>query len=262
MSRDLVPAFVKLLKDTEAEVRSAVAGQIPGFCALLDRETLLHEVMPSIEELVTDSSQHVRAALGTQISGLAPILGKDEFVDLPIRDVDQLTKSRTIQHLLPMFLNMLKDDFPDVRLNIISKLELVNKVIGIELLSQSLLPAIVQLAEDKQWRVRLAIIEYVPLLASQLGVKFFDEKLATLCMSWLGDTVFSIREASVKNLKKLTEVFGVEWASATIVPKVLAMGGHPNYLYRMTTCFAISVGTLFSSLFPWNQQQMLIISLS
>jgi serine/threonine-protein phosphatase 2A regulatory subunit A len=67
--------------------------------------------MPSIEELVTDSSQHVRAALGTQISGLAPILGKDE----------------TISHLLPMFLNMLKDDFPDVRLNIISKLELVNK---------------------------------------------------------------------------------------------------------------------------------------
>ena len=30
VSRDLVPAFVKLLKDTEAEVRSAIAGQIPG----------------------------------------------------------------------------------------------------------------------------------------------------------------------------------------------------------------------------------------
>lgn len=114
-------------------------------------------------------------------------------------------------------------------------------VIGIELLSQSLLPAIVQLAEDKQWRVRLAIIEYVPLLASQLGVKFFDEKLSSLCMSWLGDTVFSIREASTQNLKKLTEVFGVDWANEAIVPKVMAMGAHPNYLYRMTTCFAISV---------------------
>lgn len=66
--------------------------------------------MPSIEELVSDQSQHVRAALGTQISGLAPILGKDE----------------TISHLLPMFLQMLKDEFPDVRLNIISKLESVN----------------------------------------------------------------------------------------------------------------------------------------
>lgn len=30
LARDLVPAFVKLLKDTEAEVRTAIAGQIPG----------------------------------------------------------------------------------------------------------------------------------------------------------------------------------------------------------------------------------------
>ena len=225
VTRDLVPAFVKLLKDSEAEVRTAIASQIPGFCGLLDRETLLNEIMTSIEDLVSDPSQHVRAALGTQLSGLAPILGKDE----------------TIAHLLPMFLQMLKDEFPDVRLHIISKLELVNDVIGIDLLSQSLLPAIVQLAEDKQWRVRLAIIEYIPLLAKQLGVKFFDEQLSSLCMGWLGDTVFSIREAATSNLKKLTEVFGVEWASSSILPKVASMGQQPNYLYRMTTCFAISV---------------------
>ncbi|KAK3190746.1 protein phosphatase 2A structural subunit [Lecanicillium sp. MT-2017a] len=224
VSRDLVPAFVKLLKDNEAEVRTAIAGQIPGFCGLVDRSVLLSDIMPSIEDLVSDTSQHVRAALGTQISGLAPILGKQE----------------TIDHLLPMFLQMLKDEFPEVRLHIISKLEQVNQVIGIDLLSQSLLPAIVQLAEDKQWRVRLAIIEYIPLLASQLGVAFFDEKLSNLCMGWLGDTVFSIREAATHNLKKLTEVFGVEWASEAIIPKVMAMGNHPNYLYRMTTCFAIS----------------------
>lgn len=95
MTRDLVPAFVKLLKDTEAEVRTAIAGQIPGeyfqycsidkvlisnigFCSLLDRITLLNDIMTTIEDLVSDSSQHVRAALGTQISGLAPILGKQE----------------------------------------------------------------------------------------------------------------------------------------------------------------------------------------
>ncbi|CRG85787.1 protein phosphatase 2 (formerly 2A), regulatory subunit A [Talaromyces islandicus] len=222
--RDLVPAFVKLLKDTEAEVRTAISGQIPGFCTLIDRDTLLNEIMTSIEDLASDQSQHVRGALATQVSGLAPILGKEE----------------TIAHLLPMFLQMLKDEHPEVRLHIISKLDIVNKVIGIDLLSQSLLPAIVQLAEDKQWRVRLAIIEYIPLLASQLGVQFFDEQLSNLCMGWLGDTVFSIREAATQNLKKLTEVFGVEWANESIIPKVMAMGQHPNYLYRMTTCFAIS----------------------
>jgi len=72
------------------------------------------------------------------------------------------------------FLLLLKDQYPDVRLNIISKLDAVNKVVGVEVLAQHLLPAIVELAEDKQWRVRLAIIEYIPLLASQLGEKFPD----------------------------------------------------------------------------------------
>jgi len=60
-------------------------------------------------------------------------------------------------------------------------------------------------------------------------------------MGWLGDAVFSIREAATQNLKKLTEVFGVDWANDSIIPKVMVMGQHPNYLYRMTTCFAISV---------------------
>ena len=35
VTRDMVPTFVKLLKDAEAEVRTDIAGQIPGvylFC--------------------------------------------------------------------------------------------------------------------------------------------------------------------------------------------------------------------------------------
>jgi len=141
---------------------------------------------------------------------------------------------------LPLFLHLLKDEFPEVRLNIISKLEQVNTVIGIDLLSQSLLPAIVELAEDKQWRVRQAIIEYIPLLATQLGKAFFDEQLGNLCMSWLGDNVFSIREAATVNLRKLTEVFGVDWAKVMIVPRIVEMASNTNYLHRMTTVLAIT----------------------
>ena len=217
-----------------------------GFSKLLDKEVILARIVPCVRDLSQDSSQHVRAALANQISGLAPLLGKES----------------TTEHLLPLFLHLLKDEFPEVRLNIISKLETVNGgtlryrpnniqvidrlciVIGIELLSESLLPAIVELAEDKSWRVRQAIIEYIPLLANQLGKPFFDEQLGNLCMSWLGDTVFSIREAATVNLKKLTEVFGVEWSKVAIVPKVMGMGQHPNYLYRMTTVQAITVGVM------------------
>ncbi|EAU93116.2 Ser/Thr protein phosphatase 2A regulatory subunit A [Coprinopsis cinerea okayama7 len=223
---ELVALYVNLLKDNEAEVRTAAATQIPGsgFSSFLEKEVILARIIPCVRDMSQDASQHVRAALAKEISGVAPLLGREA----------------TIEHLLPLFLHLLKDDFPEVRLNIISKLETVNNVIGIELLSESLLPAIVELAEDKSWRVRQAIIEYIPLLANQLGKPFFDEQLGNLCMSWLGDTVYSIRESATVNLKKLTDVFGVEWAKTSIVPKVMGMGSHTNYLFRMTTVQAIT----------------------
>lgn len=222
---ELCKHFINLLRDTEAEVRTAAATKVTAVCTKMPVESSIKLILPCVKELVGDASQHARAALASVIMGLAPVFGKEN----------------TIEHLLDLFLQLLKDDFPEVRLNIISKLDQVNKVIGVDMLSQSLLPAIVELAEDRQWRVRLAIIEYIPLLASQLGVEFFDEKLGNLCMTWLGDCVFSIREAATNNLKKLTEVFGVEWAQNNIIPKVLALYTHPNYLYRMTTLFAIGV---------------------
>lgn len=222
----LVFHFTGLLKDVEAEVRASAANKIKDFCtnlpAEIQEQVMMPNVLPAVKELVCDTNQHVKAALASVIMGLSPIMGKDN----------------TIQHLLPLFLILLKDEHSDVRLNIISNLD---SVIGIHQLSQSLLPAIVELAEDPKWRVRLAIIEHMPLLAEQLGVDFFDEKLNSLCMSWLVDGVFAIRSAATSNLKRLVAIFGLEWAQNTIITKVLSMARDPNYLHRMTTLFAINV---------------------
>jgi serine/threonine-protein phosphatase 2A regulatory subunit A len=227
---DLVPAFQNLLKDCEAEVRAAAAQKVRDFCQNLtpadsQEQLIMTNVLPCVKDLVSDPNQHVKSALASVIMGLSPILGKHN----------------TIEHLLPMFLSQLKDECPEVRLNIISNLDCVNEVIGIQQLSQSLLPAIVELAEDTKWRVRLAIIQYMPLLAGQLGVDFFDEKLNTLCMTWLVDQVFAIREAATQNLKKLVEKFGSDWATNTVIPKVLQMSRDQNYLHRMTCLFSINV---------------------
>ncbi|KAF9593164.1 hypothetical protein IFM89_020460 [Coptis chinensis] len=165
---------------------------------LLEPQDCVAHILPVIvnfsQELSSDSSQHVRSALASVIMGMAPVLGKDA----------------TIEQLLPIFLSLLKDEFPDVRLNIISKLDQVNQVIGIDLLSQSLLPAIVELAEDRHWR-------------------------------WLEDKVYSIRDAAANNLKRLAEEFGPEWAMQHIVPQVLDMINNPHYLYRMTILHAVSL---------------------
>jgi len=64
-------------------------------------------VLPCVKDLAADGSQYVRTALAGVVMELAPALGK----------------AATIEHLLPVFLSLLKDDFPDVRLNIIAKLD-------------------------------------------------------------------------------------------------------------------------------------------
>ena len=152
-----------------------------------------------------------------------------------------------------MFLTLLKDEIPEVRLNIIAKLEEVNSVIGVDLLARELLPAIEDLAEDAHWRVRLAIIEYVPLLASQMGTAFLfqkngdtgeDGELTKLCLRWLGDRVYSIREAAAVNLKRLAEVFGEEWAKEHVIPRVMALAQNPHYLHRTAI---VRVMTLLAS---------------
>ena len=60
-----------------------------------------------MRDLASDTSQHVRAALALHVTGLATLVGEES----------------TVHELLPTFLQLLKDEFPDVRLNIIGKLE-------------------------------------------------------------------------------------------------------------------------------------------
>lgn len=228
---ELVGLFVRLMKDSEAEVRGVAAKQVTGVAeAGVPLDMVLSQVIPCVEELAGDASQHVRSSLAGVIMALAPVVGRDS----------------TVEKLVPIYLQLLKDEFPDVRLAIISKLDAVNSVIGIQMLSESLLPSVVELARDRMWRVRLAIIEYMPLLAKQLGPQYFnefsmnDENLTKLSLSWLSDEVHSIREAACINVKQLAEVFGEEWAEKVLIPDINRMRNSTNYLYRLTTLTCIS----------------------
>merc|ERR1711981_1078151 len=95
---DLVSAFSSLLKDVEAEVRAAAAKKVKDFCQNLDKNdqenVIMTNILPCVQELVNDPNQHVKSAMASVIMGLSPILGKNN----------------TIQHLLPLFLNQLKDE--------------------------------------------------------------------------------------------------------------------------------------------------------
>lgn len=99
---DLVPAFQSLLSDSEAEVRAAAADKVKDFCQNLDKHhqenIIMNNILPCVKNLVADPNQHVKSALASVIMGLSPILGR----------------TNTIEHLLPLFLNQLKDECSEV----------------------------------------------------------------------------------------------------------------------------------------------------
>jgi len=127
---EMMGTYIRLLKDSEAEVRTAAAKNVSEFGKKAPLELFVKQVLPCIEEIVDDKNKHVRAQLAAVVMNLAPSFGKEN----------------TIKYLLDLFMRLLKDEVPEVRLNVISKLEGVNSVIGVDLLSQNLLPAVVELA--------------------------------------------------------------------------------------------------------------------
>jgi len=224
VTEKLIPLFINLLRDTEAEVRTVAALKIVKIAQLLPKPMVSAQLMPCVRELATDQSESVRCSVALVATELADIVGK-------------IGCSNLVESVV---LPLLEDESSEVRIHVLTHLNNVVRVMGIEALSQTLLPELVALAKHPQWRIRLAIIELIPVIASELDLKYFDTKLGELCVSWLHDTVFAIRQAAIQNIRKLTQVFGVAWAQNCIIPSALLLHSHPNYLHRLTVLYVIT----------------------
>jgi serine/threonine-protein phosphatase 2A regulatory subunit A len=106
----LVEGFNKLLSDPEAEVRTAAAFKIGEMAKAFGPSKTTNQLLGSIKTLARDSCQYTRAALGSVVASISSVLSKQDVLD----------------HLLPVFLTLLKDADPEVRLNIISKIDTVH----------------------------------------------------------------------------------------------------------------------------------------
>merc|ERR1719436_1693669 len=178
----ILPLYLRLLGDQEVEVRTIAAARIAAVAAVSPTKEFLETLMPSMEKLTSprETSQHVRASLAGSVLGLTPIFGP----------------TLTVDYLINIFLHLIRDESPEVRLKLISTLGELSSVMSVDVLSQSLLPSIKELGKDRQWRVRLAVIDCMPSLAKYMGEAQFTQELNSLLMIWLADQVFSVRAAA------------------------------------------------------------------
>jgi len=235
----MINYFIRLLQDQEPEVRAVAISKIPGMSALVGVELSVEKLIPIVTgELITDSNKYARASLASIIIPFCYLL--------PHKVVTQ--------HILDCILKILKDEFPNVRLHVISNIcderpkELKKdsslkaeenpemRRFDISLLEESIIPSIMELTLDNDWRVRMGIIEKFPALAKQFGLAFFNERLLDLCLASLEDNVADIRLAAAQNLFAITKTFAEErfaWTKATLMPAMMAkMRASKHYLHR------------------------------
>lgn len=149
-----------------------------------------------------------------------------------------LGKKNTNEHILGFFLTLLRDDSPDVRINIFRTFHELTQVLPASTLIQSVLPVFLDLGNDKNWNVRVQTVETLLLFEKELGEDFINDKsILRLVVDRLSDKVFSVRDATINTLKKLCQKLGSSWCEKQALPIIGNFQHNNNYLYRLNFCF-------------------------
>lgn len=221
----MLDIFGKLLRDEEAEVRAAAVAKCGDMCRRIGQALFLDRILPALDQLVTDPSKYTRAAVADSV--------------MVLFDPDCLSKEFAIAKIIPLILKLLKDEFPEVRLNVIKNIEKASASFKLEAFRQTLLPSIRELSTDANWRVRTGIIDLTPYLAKHLGPEFFKE-IEPPPFTWLHDKVSQVRETAAQNLTHLGRIFGEDWVLEYLIPNLEKMASNnKKYLQRIVVLDAI-----------------------
>jgi len=212
----LIPLFVKILKDKEAEVRATAAGIMSEVGSdVKGSETL---VAPVLDALAADPSQAVRLKVATSLIHLCRRFSKEPATKI----------------VIPLLKQLAKDDSHDVRTAVISEIDKLAEYVDPSALS-SVFPLLVELSKDAKWRVRAAVIDKSSILAKHMGQKKFERQLQAILLAALSDHVFAIRERACAQIGLVVKTFGGKWAAEKLFPAAFVIyDKNANYLYRMT----------------------------
>jgi len=224
MDSDLIQILMQLTRDREEEVRKEAVGAIVRLENPLTSEQFEQHLLPELQPLGQDAGDSVRMALAQLLGPLVTALGQ------------QLTRS----HLVGLFIDLLKDECHDVRLNAVPHLHHIISEIsnGGSCKNNSVHKLIAELPgirADSNWRVRECLVPELEKLASLLP-EFFEAKIEPLYLESLRDPVHSVRAAAIQHIEKIVAIFGAEWAAEYFLPKLIDLQSQTSsgYVERIT----------------------------
>jgi serine/threonine-protein phosphatase 2A regulatory subunit A len=129
---NLIQTFNLLLNDDEPEVKNAAINSLSKSLQNLSTEKICNILLPTLQSTVTDAQVAFKAGVALALCEMAPIVGKNYCLST----------------VLPILLELLKDDNSEVRHNVASNMVKLSSVVGSELLSPNLLTALTTLTKD------------------------------------------------------------------------------------------------------------------
>jgi len=223
IKQTVIEIYVKLLEDSEAEVKNICCLRLEEITKVLYKEDNFDRILKAIKKLEKDNTTYVRGALASNLLKICPYIGQ----------------KKTNDYIFPIFLNIIKDENHDIRMTLIKTLENLNKVLNVDSIIQGIIPSFIEISSNKSWRVRIQIMDVIPILAKILDKNNFMMNIFPICISSLTDPVFAIREETIKLLKKLYKDLKGDEFEKKIIEKLNEMIKSTNYLIRNTVALFI-----------------------
>ena len=218
-----IEIFVKLLEDSEAEVKNICCLRLEDMTKVLYKEDNFDKILKGIKKLEKDNTTYVRGALASNLLKICPFIGQ----------------KKTNDFIFPIFLNIIKDENHDIRMTLIKTLENLNKVLNVDSIIQGIIPSFIEISSNKSWRVRIQIMDVIPILSRILDKNNFMANIFPICISSLTDPVFAIREETINLLKKLYKDLKSDEFENKIIEKLNEMIKSTSYLVRNTVALFI-----------------------
>jgi len=150
-------------------------------------------------------------------------------------------KDYTTSKILPILMDLLKDDNSEVKMNVCNGLQKVAHIIGPDVLSANFITTLTTLTKEAQWRVRMSVFDLVGELSKLFPKEIFQKQLEALFLSYLSNTAASVRETGIKKVKELAEKYKGDWVVTSFIPKVNEVYNVDKQGYNYRMCCLLSL---------------------
>jgi serine/threonine-protein phosphatase 2A regulatory subunit A len=185
-------------------------------------------IAPYLRNLAEDPVVEIRSKLAQTIMDCC-----DESICSSMND------EIIIEDFKPCLESLLGDEFAEVQLHILSKLNRVTRLLD---KMDAVVQSVLNMSKAANWRVREAVGYLLPHLAEAMGVEFFETQLfENIWMELLMDQVADVRASCVSGMSKLLSVTGSEWIMRSLIPRYTSIYNESNsYLTRITILRSMS----------------------